>query len=151
MPTYIGFSTQEVNVPRTFQRAGIDGGPGTITREPYLGKKFRLVDEQLVLRDFINSFNIKQGDKVGQPGYGTTIWDKLFEINDTTSISEIEAEVRRVASLDSRVQLNTVSVYPYENGVLIEVQISFEPFNNVIQFGFILNRDLGVAQAMSVT
>lgn len=148
MATYIGFSTQEINQRRSLTQYGIDGGVGTITQQPKIGKKFRLVDQQLVLRDFLNGFNIKQGDKVGQPQWGTTIWDHVFDPNVSEVISSIEDEVRRVASLDTRIILNTVAAYSWENGVLIEVEMAFQPFNNPIEFGFYLDRQSRLAQPM---
>lgn len=148
MVTYSGFSTQEVEQQQNYVVYGRSGAPGTITQPPILRKKFKLTDEQLIMRDFINAFNIKQGDKVGQPGYGTTLWEFLFDPNSTDNVAAIENEVRRVASLDSRILLNTVTAYAYENGVLIEVEMAFQPFNNAIQFGFYLDRASGTAQAM---
>lgn len=148
MATYVGFSTQELELSKSLISYGKSGVPGTITQPPTIRKKFRLTDEQLVLRDFLNSFNIKQGDKVGQPDYGTNIWDFVFEANTTDNAAAIESEVRRVASLDSRILLNNVTTYVYENGVLIEVEIAFQPFNNALKFGFYLNTSTGVAEAM---
>jgi phage baseplate assembly protein W len=140
MPTYIGFSTLDVDQPRNVIQYGKDGGTGTITQRPYLGKKFTLTDEQLVLRDFLNSFNIKQGDKVGQPQFGTKIWEYVFDPNTNEILGSIEDEIKRVAAVDSRIIINTVTAYAYENGILIEVQMTFQPFNNLQQFGFYLNR-----------
>jgi hypothetical protein len=74
MPNYIGFSTINANQPRsTDLNAGVDGGTGSILQPVRVGKKFRLVDTPLVVRDFINSLNIQQGQKVGKPEYGTTL------------------------------------------------------------------------------
>lgn len=146
MPTYIGFSTQEICQPQNLNRPGANGGMGSVTYKPKLSKKFRLVDEQLVIRDFLNSFNIKQGDKVGQPAYGTTIWNFIFDPNTSELRSEIETEVRRVASLDPRIILNTIGVYTQSNGVLIEVEMAVTPFNNANQVGFFLNRFNGSVQ-----
>lgn len=151
MPTYRGFSTLDTDMSRTFVRSGIDGGVGTITQQPYLGKKFSLTDEQLVLRDFLNSFNIKSGDKVGQPAYGTNIWDYVFDPNVGETVSAVEDEVRRLAALDSRIILNTVTAYSHENGILIEVQMAFQPFNNAIAFGLYLNRGTGAAEVVSTS
>ena len=141
MPTYIGFSTIDVDQPKQVTQYGKDGGTGTITKPPYLGKKFTLTDEQLVLRDFLNSFNIKQGDKVGQPQFGTKIWEYVFDPNTNDILSSIEQEIKRVAEVDSRIIINDVTAYAYENGILIEVQMTFQPFNNLQQFGFYLNRN----------
>ena len=82
MPQYIGFSTQGANKPKTTNLpTGVDGGVGGILRPVNTGKKFTLVDQQLVLQDFINALNIHQGQKVGQPEYGTTLWSFVFEPN----------------------------------------------------------------------
>jgi phage baseplate assembly protein W len=150
MATYIGFSTQEVNQRRSLTQYGQDG-VGTITQQPKIGKKFRLVDDQLVLRDFINAFNIKQGDKVGQPDYGTTIWDYVFDPNVAEITGSIEEEVRRIASQDSRIVLNEVTAYTWDNGILIEIQINFQPFNNLFDFGLYLDRESGIARAVMET
>lgn len=147
MATYIGFSTQEVNQRRSLTQYGQDG-VGTITQQPKIGKKFRLVDDQLVLRDFINAFNIKQGDKVGQPDYGTTIWDYVFDPNVAEITGSIEEEVRRIASQDSRIVLNEVTAYTWDNGILIEIQMNFQPFNNLFDFGLYLDRESGIARAV---
>jgi phage baseplate assembly protein W len=147
MATYIGFSTQEINQRRSLTQYGQDG-VGTITQQPKIGKKFRLVDEQLVLRDFLNAFNIRQGDKVGQPDYGTTIWDYVFDPNVGEVTSNIEEEVRRIANLDSRIVLNQVTAYTWDNGILVEIQMNFEPFNNSLEFGLYLDKESGIARAV---
>lgn len=64
MAVYTGFSTQDVEQFQNYIVYGRSGVPGTITQPPILRKKFKLTDEQLIMRDFINAFNIKQGDKV---------------------------------------------------------------------------------------
>jgi len=146
MPTYIGFSTKEINQPQNLERPGVDGGMGNIVHAPKLQKKFRLVDEQLVIRDFLNAFNIKQGDKVGQPGYGTTIWNYVFDPNTSDLRDLVDQEVRRVASSDPRIVVNNVAVFTSNNGILIEVQMYVDPFNNAVQIGFLLNRADGTVQ-----
>lgn len=131
MPTYIGFSTINANQPRsTNLPAGIAGGVGSVIQPVIPGKKYRLVDEQLVIQDFINALNIQQGQKVGNPGYGTTLWSFVFEPNTFDVQNTLETEIRRVANQDPRMIVNTVSAYPQENGILIEVELAVAPFNN---------------------
>ena len=38
-------------------------------------KKFTVVDFDLIKIDLLNAFNIRQGELVGRPGYGTVIWN----------------------------------------------------------------------------
>ena len=130
MPTYIGFSTIGANEPKTTNAStGIDGGTGGVLQPTIPGKKYRLVDEALVVRDFINALNIQQGQKVGNPGYGSTIWSFVFEPNDAQTQFKIETEIRRIANSDPRLIVNTVKSYTQENGILLEVEIAIAPFN----------------------
>jgi hypothetical protein len=130
MPQYIGFSTLGANLPKTTNApTGNDGGTGNIVRQNNVGKKFRLVDQPLVIQDFINALNIRQGQKVGQPGYGTTLWSFIFEPNTTDTQYQLQTEVQRVASLDPRLIVNSVVAFPQELGILIEVEIAVAPFN----------------------
>ena len=94
------------------------------------GKKFRMVDEKLVIQDFINALNIQQGQKVGNPAYGTSLWSFVFEPNTVDVRFQLETEIRRVAGLDPRMILNSVKTYPQENGILIELEMAVTPFNN---------------------
>ena len=131
MPTYIGFSTIGANEPKTTNASpGIDGGTGGVLKPTIPGKKYRLVDEALVVRDFVNALNIQQGQKVGNPGYGSTIWSFVFEPNDAQTQFRLEEEIRRIANSDPRLIINTVKSYPQENGILLEVELAIAPFNN---------------------
>lgn len=131
MPTYVGFSTIGANEPKTTNAStGIDGGVGGVLKPVFQGKKYRIVDEPLVIRDFVNALNIQQGQKVGNPGYGSTIWSFVFEPNDGQTQNKIDTEIRRVASLDPRLIVNSVKSYAQDNGILIEVELAIAPFNN---------------------
>jgi len=131
MPTYIGFSTIGANEPKTTNASpGIDGGTGGVLKPTIPGKKYRIVDEALVVRDFVNALNIQQGQKVGNPGYGSTIWSFVFEPNDPQTQFRLEEEIRRIANGDPRLIINTVKSYPQENGILLEVELAIAPFNN---------------------
>jgi len=131
MPTYIGFSTINANKPRsTNLSGGIAGGVGGTVQAVIPGKKYRTVDEQLVIQDFLNALNIQKGQKVGNPGYGTTLWSFVFEPNTFDVQTKLETELRRVANQDPRMIVNSVSAYPQENGILIEMELAIAPFNN---------------------
>ena len=85
--------------------------------------KFTLVDFELVKRDLLNAFNIRQGQLPGRPAYGTILWNYLFE-NQVDSVQQgIINEVQRVAGGDPRVFISNINVYPQENGMLIELEL----------------------------
>lgn len=139
MPQYIGFSTIDAYVPKTTNAPPGLNGVGTITRPISSGKKFKVTDEQLVIQDFINSLNIRQGEKVGQPQYGTTLWNFVFEPNTPDVQFQLENEITRIASLDPRIVLNSVQAYPQDNGILLEVEMAVQPFNEALMLSVFLN------------
>jgi len=100
MTTFIGFST--VNRP----------------------KKFTLTDYELIKRDLINAFNIRQGSLPGRPAVGTVIWSYLFENQIEELQANINREIQRVVAQDPRVQVNNLQVFPQDNGILIQLEVS---------------------------
>lgn len=146
MAQYVGFSTADTCRPRSSNlNSGIGGGPGTTTNGLVPGKKFRLTDINLVVRDFYNSLVIRQGEKVGQPDYGSRIWNFLFDPNTQDITFDIENEVTRLAGKDPRVQLNFVKTYPQENGILVETQITVLPFNQAAMLSVFFNTSTNTA------
>ena len=79
---------------------------GFNTQEQY--KKFTLTDAPLVKRDLLNAFNIRQGQLPGRPGYGTILWDFIFDSQTTDVQQAIETEIQRVAGGDPRLQISNV-------------------------------------------
>lgn len=86
-------------------------------------KKFTLVDFDLIKRDLLNAFNIKQGELIGLPGYGTTIWENVFENQTQETIQAINNEVQRVVGGDPRIQISQLDVFPQKNGILIQMEV----------------------------
>jgi phage baseplate assembly protein W len=103
MPTFIGFST--------------------IDRF----KKFTVVDFELVKVDLLNAFNIRQGELVGRPGYGTTLWDNVYENQTQETERAIVAEVQRVCGGDPRIYVSSIDIFPQQNGMLIQLEITVVP------------------------
>ena len=90
-------------------------------------KKFTLVDFDLIKRDLLNSFNIRQGQLVGRPGYGTTLWDFIFENQLASTQAAIVQEIQRLVSADPRIILSDVQAFPQDNGILIQIELTVVP------------------------
>jgi phage baseplate assembly protein W len=86
-------------------------------------KKFTLVDFQLIKRDLLNYFNIRQGEKVGRPEVGTTMWNLVFEPQTEQTASLIVQEMQRIVGQDPRIYLSSAEAYPQVNGILVELEI----------------------------
>lgn len=94
-------------------------------------KKFTLTGENLIKRDLINAFNIRQGSLPGRPEYGTVIWDYLFENKVEDLQDGIVREIQRVAGGDPRIYISDVQVFPQDNGMLIQIQLQLVPSTDV--------------------
>lgn len=106
MPTFIGFNTINQN------------------------KKFTAVDFNLIKIDLLNAFNIRQGELVGRPGYGTIIWNYLFENQTQETQQLIYNEIQRVCAGDPRVYISGIQMFPQENGLLVQVGLAVVPSTN---------------------
>jgi phage baseplate assembly protein W len=93
-------------------------------------KKFTLVDFDLIKIDLLNAFNIRQGELVGRPGYGTLLWNYLFENQTQETQQLIYTEIQRVCAGDPRVYISGIQMFPQQNGLLIQVGIAVVPNTN---------------------
>jgi len=98
-------------------------GFNTINQNKY----FTLTDFPLIKRDLLNAFNIRQGELVGRPAYGTTLWDMLFENQTQDTLQSMYTEIQRVAAGDPRIYISALEVFPQENGLLIQLELTVVP------------------------
>jgi phage baseplate assembly protein W len=116
MPTFIGFNTIGQN------------------------KKFTAVDFDLIKIDLLNAFNIRQGELVGRPGYGTVIWNYLFENQTPETVDAIYREIQRVCAGDPRLFVSGVQVFPQQNGILIQLGLAVVPSTTAQQFSLFFDQ-----------
>jgi phage baseplate assembly protein W len=90
-------------------------------------KKFRLDDYQLAKQDLLNYFNIRRGSKLMQPGFGTVIWEQLFEPLTETTQEIITSDIKRIVGYDPRLQVNNIVVNQLSNGLQIQLTLRYIP------------------------
>lgn len=90
-------------------------------------KKFTLTDGELIKRDFLNALSIQQGELPGRPEYGSKLWSYVFENQTPETERAILAELQRIAGGDPRIYLSDATVYPQQNGILLEIEIQLVP------------------------
>lgn len=94
-------------------------------------KKFTLTDFQLAQQDLINYFNIRKGQKLMQPNFGTVIWDMLFEPLDESTRQIIQQDIQRIVGYDPRLKVGQVLVTQQDTGFLIQLTLSYVNTNQV--------------------
>jgi hypothetical protein len=121
MPTFIGFNTIGQN------------------------KKFTAVDFDLIKIDLLNAFNIRQGEVPGRPGYGTVIWNYLFEQQIQDTQSALVNEIQRVCGGDPRVYVSGLQLFPQENGILIQLGLAVVPSTTAQQLSIFFDQQTRTA------
>jgi len=94
-------------------------GFNTINQE----RKFGLTGFDLIKRDLINAFHIRQGEVPGRPDVGTNIWTYIFEPLTDETRSAITAEIRRVISQDPRLSIHDLQLFSGHHSVIVEVEV----------------------------
>jgi len=92
-------------------------------------KGFKLFDIDLVKQDLLNHFYIRKGEKLENPDFGTVIWDLLFEPFTEEVKKMISDDVQTIINYDPRIAVNSVIVDSTDQGIRIEAELIYLPFN----------------------
>lgn len=97
-------------------------------------KRQQFADIALIQRDLINNFYTRPGERLMMPTYGCGIWNLLFEPFDPVTIDSIVYQAQQVINNDSRVQMKNINVQQFDQGLLIQMELLYVPFNVVETF-----------------
>lgn len=98
-PLYIGFSTQDFFITRTFRKTNVE----------------------IVKQDIVNHIFTRKGERVMMASFGTIIPDLVFEPLDEITIRQVHDEVLQVINFDPRVEIIDFTVTPNFNEQSITV------------------------------
>jgi phage baseplate assembly protein W len=90
---------------------------------------YKLYDMDLVKQDIMNHFHIRKGEKLENPDFGTVIWDMLFEPFTEDVKRIISKDVEDIINYDPRIAVNAVTVDTTEQGIRIQADLVYIPFN----------------------
>jgi phage baseplate assembly protein W len=92
-------------------------------------KNFRLFDFELVKQDLINHFNIRKGEKLENPDFGTIIWDILFEPFTQSVREEIAKDVEKIINFDKRIRVDNLLIDATEYGIRLQAELTYIPLD----------------------
>jgi phage baseplate assembly protein W len=92
-------------------------------------KKFRVTDFDLIKQDLINHFNIRKGEKLMNPNFGTIIWNTLFEPLTQETREVIADDVKRIVGYDPRLSVDDITITEKDYGIQIEVDLRYVTTN----------------------
>ena len=100
---------------------------GFSTYKKQFSNSFTLSGFELAKQDLVNHFNIRKGEKLMNPEFGSIVWDALYEPLTDEIISEIEEDIKNIIGYDPRLEAESILLEQYENGLLLEAQIKYIP------------------------
>jgi phage baseplate assembly protein W len=104
-------------------------------------KKYTLTDFELAQQDLLNYFSIKKGEKLMQPGFGTIIWNMLFEPLDESTQLMITNDIQKIVGYDPRLTVGQVAVTQEDTGFLVQLTLSYIPTNQTSTLVLNFNRN----------
>ena len=90
-------------------------------------QKFRLTDFNLVKQDLLNHFNIRKGEKLMNPNFGTIIWNVIHEPLTEDLKSVIIQDIQSIVNYDPRIGVDNVVITEYLYGLQIELELRYIP------------------------
>ena len=118
---------------------GIYRGFSTINRL----RKYRLTDFDLAKQDLINHFNIRKGEKLFNPEFGTIVWSTIFDPLTQELKELIISDVTAIVKYDPRLAVNRVVLNEYEYGLEIEMELTYIPENQTDILKMKFDKNLG--------
>lgn len=92
-------------------------------------KNFKLYDFELCKQDLLNHFNIRKGEKLENPDFGTIIWDILFEPFSQAVREQIAKDVEKIINFDKRIRVDNILIDATEYGIRIEAELTYLPLD----------------------
>ena len=92
-------------------------------------KNFKLYDFELCKQDLVNHFNIRRGEKLENPDFGTIVWDILFEPFTQAVREQIAKDVEKIINFDKRIRVDNILIDATEYGLRIEAELTYLPLD----------------------
>lgn len=121
------------------QRIGAFTYKGFSSKEATKG--FKLYDIDIVKQDLINHFYIRKGEKLENPSFGSIIWDVLFEQFTEEVKDAIAKNVEEIINYDPRLTVQKISVDSTYQGIRIQADVLYLPFNVSERMTFDFDRE----------
>jgi phage baseplate assembly protein W len=125
-PNTIGNESRRSNVYRGISTVN----PQTTTFQSY--------DLELIKQDLINHFNIRKGEKIYNPEFGTIIWDALFEPFTDQVKEAVLNDVKQIIDSDPRVDIDSLAIVERDYGLQVQCVLFYNKFDvsEALQFTF---------------
>ena len=107
------------------------------------GPKTRKVyDIELAKQDLINHFHTKKGERVMSPGFGSMIWQLMFEPWNDTTEEAVKEDCINIVANDPRWRLEGVNTYSSDNALSVQLRLFYQPTDQLEVMALTFDREL---------
>lgn len=85
----------------------------------------KLYDFDIIKQDIVNQFNIRKGERVMNPEFGTLIWDLIYEPFTDDVKQALSDDISRICNSDPRVVPIQIDINEQEYGMLLEITLQY--------------------------
>ena len=89
---------------------------------------YSLVDGDVIVRDLLNEFYTKKGERLMRPNFGSVIWDLLMNPNTRDLENLVRKDIERIIDKDPRAELLDLRIAVLEKGIKASVKIQTVPY-----------------------
>jgi len=104
-------------------------------------RRFKLTDFELVRQDLFNHFQIRKGEKLMNPDFGTIIWNVIYEPFTEALRDMIVDDVKRVVGYDPRLAVENIIITEFTNGIFLELELRYLLTNETSTLSLQFDRD----------
>jgi phage baseplate assembly protein W len=108
-------------------------------------KKFKVNDFELVKQDLFNHFNIRKGEKLMNPNFGTIIWGLIFDPMTVDLQKVIVDDIKRIVGYDPRISADKIEITEFAQGLQIALTVTYLTENKTAKMLVEFNRDTKTA------
>lgn len=105
----------------------------------------KLYDFDLIKQDILNQFNIRKGERVMLPNFGTIVWDLIFEPFTEDVKRAISDDVSRICNSDPRAVPIQIDVNQQEYGMLLEITLLYVGTDQTSNMKLTFDKELGLS------
>lgn len=104
----------------------------------------KIYDFDLIKQDLLNQFNIRKGELVMNPEFGTIIWGLLYEPFTDDVKTQITSDVNRILNSDPRVVPTNIDIIESDYGFLMDVTLTSVETNQVDNLKITFDKSVGI-------
>lgn len=104
---------------------------------------YNITDNDLIVQDLLNHLQIRKGEKLMNPNFGSIIWNRLFDPLTPALKTEIKNDIDSIIAYDPRfnvVSQTLIQESPDGRGLILNFQLQFATDNKIADLNVLFDK-----------